>query len=223
MKKLNEQLWAVVKEYARQFGEIIGMEPEHCVGDCPSDMWCFGDTMFFSLEEMQMVVDNIDKYTKMYGDKATVGYEIHDWVNWWLDSIPAGETAGTAARTELVEARVTHQLHPNINLKDWLDGCPREEREPWSGPDGELVFLKDAAAHLATLIADYGENRSLGNVLVNLNARIEPLEKAKVKRDREEWEKMMKSEAGQRFQEAMNDQAVNNPNDQNDEAQQNLY
>lgn len=199
METLKEQLWAVAKEYARQFGEIIGMEPEHCVGDCPSDMWCFGDTMFFSLEEMQMVVDNIDKYAKRYGNKATVGYEIHDWVNWWLDSILTGETDGTAARMELVEARVTRQLRVNISLKAWLDGCPREEREPWSGPDGELMWLKDAAAHLATLIADYGDNRSLGNVLVNLNARIEPLEKAKAKRDREEWEKMMKGEAGQRF------------------------
>ena len=223
MKTLNEQLWAVAKEYARQFGEIIGKEPEHCVGDCPSDMWCFGDTLFFSLEEMQMVVDNIDKYVKRYGDKATVGHEIHDWLDWWLDSIPAGETAGTTARMELVEARVTRQLHPNINLKAWLDGCPREDREPWRGPDGELLFLRDAAAHIATLIADYGENRSLGNVQVNLNTRIESLEKAKVKRDREEWEITMKSDAVLRLIEAMNDQAVNNPNDQNDEVQQNLY
>lgn len=223
METLKEQLWAVAKEYARQFGEIIGMEPEYCVGDCPSDMWCFGDTMFFSLEEMQMVVDNIDIYTKRYVNKATVGYEIHDWVNWWMDSVPSGETAGTATRIELVEARVTRQLRPNISLKAWLDGRPREDREPWSGPDGELMRLKDAAAHITTLIADYGENRSLGNVLVNLNARIELLEKAKAKRDREEWEKMMKGEAGQRFHEALNDHADNNPNDLKDEAQQNLY
>ena len=223
METLNEQLWAVAKEYAHRFGEIIGMKPEHCVGDCPSDMWCFGDTMFFSLEEMQMVVDNIDKYTKRYGDKATVGYEIHDWVNWWLDSIPAGEAAGTTTRMELVEARVTRQLRPNISLKSWLDGCPREEREPWSGPDGELMWSKNAAAHLATLISVYGGNYSIYSMLESLNTLIASLEEAKAKRDREEWKKKMKSEAGQRFQETLNDQADNNPNDQNDGEQQNLY
>lgn len=223
MKELNEQLWAVAKEYARQFGEIINMEPEHCVGDCPSGMWCFGDTMFFSLDEMQMVVDNIDKYTKMYGDKATVGYEIHDWVNWWLDSMPAGETAGAPTWMELVEARVTHQLRPNISLKAWLDGCPREEREPWKGPDGELMYWKNAAAHLATLVAVYGGNYSLGSMLVSMNKRIASLEEAKEKRERKEWEKMMKTEAGQRFQEALNGHADNNPNEQDNEAQQNLY
>lgn len=190
MKKLNEQLWAVAKEYARQFGEIIGMEPEHCVGDCPSDMWCFGDTMFFSLEEMQMVVDNIDKYTKKYGDKATVGYEIHDWVNWWLDDLTAKDKAPWT--WGCIEERVTHQLRPNISLKAWLDGCPRDEYKPWGGPDGELMWLKNAAATVSTLIGTYRENRTLGNVLVNLNARIEPLEKAKAERDHEEFERLKK-------------------------------
>ena len=189
MESLNEQLWAVAKEYARQFGEIIGMEPEHCVGDCPSDIWCFGDTMFFTLEEMQQVVDRLPEYIKKYGDRATVGYEIHDWVNWWLDDLSENREA---RRLELVEARVTHQLRPNINLQAWLDGCPRDDREPWKCPDGELMWLKDAAARLATLMATYGTNRSLGNVLDNVNARIKPLEEEKSKRDREEYERMAK-------------------------------
>lgn len=209
-KKLNEQLWAVTKEYARQFGEIIGMEPEHCVGDCPSDMWCFGDTMFFSLEEMQQVVDRLPEYINKYGDKATVGYEIHDWVNWWLDDMSEHREARLM---ELVEARVTRQLRPNISLQAWLDGCPRTERDPWGGPDGELMWLKNAAATVSTLIGTYRENRTLGNVLVNLNARIEPLEKAKSERDSEEFERMMK-----KF-----DHELNELNELGDGEQQNLY
>ena len=189
MNKLSEQLWAVAKEYARQFGEIIGMEPEHCVGDCPSDMWCFGDTMFFTLEEMQQVVDRLPEYINKYGDKSTVGYEIHDWVNWWLDDLSENREARLM---ETVEARVTHQLRPNISLHAWLDGCPRTERDQWGGPDGELMWLKNAAATVSTLIGTYGDNRSLGNVLVNLNARIEPLEKAKAERDRDEFERLKK-------------------------------
>ena len=93
---------------------------------------------------------------------------------------------------ERLEARVTNHLRVNINLKSWLDGCPREDRQPWGGPDAELLWLKDAAAHLATLIGSYGENRSLGNVLVNVNARIKPMEQAKAKRVHEEFERMTK-------------------------------
>lgn len=74
MKKLNEQLWAVAKEYARQFGEIIQMEPEHLVGDCP-DMCCFGDCYFFTLEEIRQVVRNPWLY-KIVGYRLTLAYDL---------------------------------------------------------------------------------------------------------------------------------------------------
>ena len=150
---LNEQLWAVANEYARQFGEIIQMEPEHWVGDCP-DMCCFGDCYFFTLEEIRQVVDDIDKYKKRYRSAEAVGEEIRDWVDWWLDDCDA-------ERMCRVEHRVTRQLRPNINLKSWLDGCPREDRQPWSGPDAELMQLENDELVLERLIATYRENRSL--------------------------------------------------------------
>lgn len=188
-KRLNEQLWAVAKEYARQFGEIIGMEPEFWVADNPSDYCCFGDCYYFSLEEMAAVVDNAGRYVETYGSKAAVGQEVRDWADWWVDGMTGDESPWALQR---VEARVTRQLRPNINLKNWLDGCPRNDRHPWNGPDAELMYLKDAAAHLASLIGSYGENRSLGNVLVNVNARIKPMEEAKAKRDHEYYENMLK-------------------------------
>ena len=187
MESLNEQLWAVAKEYARQFGEIIGMEPEFCVGDCPSDMWCFGDTMFFSLEEMQQVVDDIAKYTRRYGSADAVGEEIRDWVNWWLDA-----RHDEVAMRERVLPRVTGQLRVNINLKAWLDGCPREDRHPWSGPDAELMSLQNAEETIARLITEYRENRTLGNVLNNIRSKIKPLLEEKDIRDRDFYEKFIK-------------------------------
>ena len=198
MKTLNERLWAVAKEYARQFGEIIQMEPEHWVGDCP-DMCCFGDCYFFTLEEIRQVVDDIDKYTKRYGSTEAVGEEIRDWVEWWLDGCDPD-------RMCRVEQRVTREIHPNINLKSWLDGCPREDRKPWNGPDAELMKLENDEQTLERLVAEYRDNRTLGNVLQNIKTRIEPLREAKAKREFSEWQQFMKHTFDSQFNEILNEQ-----------------
>lgn len=187
-KKLNEQLWAVAREYARLFGEIIGAEPEHWVGDTP-DMCCFGDCYFFTLEEMRGVVDKIDEHTERYGTKEAVGDEVRDWVDWWLDDIPDGEASGTTVM-EHVEARVTRQLRPNITLEAWLGGCPREERTPWSGPDAEYMRLKQTHQLLIGLIKDYGPDNTLENVFVDVDQDLERETAAKRKRDKEEFERL---------------------------------
>lgn len=173
-------MWAVAKEYARQFGEIIGMEPEHWVGDCP-DLCCFGDYYFFSLEEMREVVDGIGKYVKKYGSKDAVGEEIREWVDWWLEGISETRDELMLERTA---ARVTHQLRVNINLKSWLDGCPREDIKPFDGPDARLMRLKNAEDVVVWLIDEYREARTLGNVLENIRSQIKPLQKQKEERDK---------------------------------------
>lgn len=186
MAKLKEQLLAVAKEYARQFGEIIGMDAEHCVGEEPAGMWCFGDCYFFSLEEMKDVVDHIDKYVTRYGSKEAVGDEIRDWVDWWLDD------CGDIDCRELVGARVTSQLRVNINLKSWLEGCPREDMKPWSGPDAKYMELKHDHETLTRLVGEYRENRTLGNVLQTIEKMLDKETEAKAKRDFEEWQRFVK-------------------------------
>ena len=187
METLNEKLWDVAHEYARLFGEIIGYEPEHWVGDCP-DLCCFGDCYFFTLEEMREVVDGIDKYAKRYGSKEAVGEEVRMWTDWWLDAWSDNKEL----YTERVEARVTQQLRPNLNLRAWLDGCPREEIRPWSGLDADLMALNNQEKALEQLIAEYRGERSLDNVLGNVRAKIRPLEEEKKRRDHEEFERLTK-------------------------------
>jgi hypothetical protein len=198
-KKLSLDLLGVAKEYARIFGEIIEAELEFFVGDDPTDMACFGDCFFFSLSEMRDVVDNIDAYQARYGSKEAVGQEIRDWVNWWADADSSN------ALMERIEPRVTHHLWPNISLKAWLDGCPRQERKPYSGPDAEYMRLQDDADTLKRLIAEYRGSRSLDNVLKNIQAQLDIEEERKAKRDFDAWEKIMKSDVGRQFRKEAED------------------
>ena len=190
MESLNEQLWAVAKEYARLFGEIIQMEPEHWVGDCP-DMCCFGDCYFFTLEEIRQVVDDITKYTKRYGSAEAVGQEIRDWVDWWLES--PSENRGELWQLERVMPRVTGQLRVNINLKSWLDGCPREDRQPWSGPDADYLRLMNDSDTVERLIKEYGGCQELNDVMEGITFELDKATKAKAKRDIEQWEDYLKN------------------------------
>lgn len=185
-KKLSLELLGVAKEYARLFGQIIESELEFFVGDDPTDVACFGDCFFFSLSEMRDVVDNIDTYVARYGSREAVGQEIRDWVYWWTD----GDSSN--ALMERIEPRVTHQLRPNISLKAWLDGCPRQERKPYSGPDAEYMRLQNDADILKRLIAEYRGSRSLDNVLENIQAQLDIEAERKAKRDFAEWEKIRK-------------------------------
>ena len=179
MNKLSEQMWSVAKEYARLFGEIISMEPEYWVGDCP-DQCCFGDTMFFSLEEMRMVVDDLPKYVKKHGSRGAVGYEIHAWMDWLLDGIPEDGVV------QYVTARVTYQLRPNISLQAWLNGHPREGCHPWDGPDADYLRLQEYRETLLRLIDGYGPDRELKIVYADVNEQLRRAAVEKKKRDDDE-------------------------------------
>lgn len=198
-KKLSLDLLGVAKEYARIFGDIVGSELEFFVGDDPTDMACFGDCFFFSLSEMRDVVDNIDAYQSRYGSREAVGQEIRDWVYWWADADCSDVIM------ESIEPRVTHQLRPNISLKAWLDGSPRQERKPYSGPDAEYIRLQFDADTLKRLIAEYRGTRSLDNVLKNIQARLDIEAERKAKRDFDEWEKIMESNVGKQFKKEVED------------------
>ena len=187
-KNLHGRMKELASEYARQFGEIISMEPEFWVGgDDDFGLCCFGDAMFFSLDEMQLVVDNIDKYVRRYGSKGTVGYEIHEWVDWWLNDCPNF--------MERVEGRVVETLRPRINLKAWLDGCPKEDvysnDDVWEGE--KLVKLKTQRDVLDELIKEYGMDSLLRDVMEDLLRNVKEEEEEMKKKKHERFVEKMKS------------------------------
>lgn len=183
---LNEMIWQAAREYARQFGELLGVEPEFWVADQPW-MCSFGDCYFFTLEEIAGVVDQLDKHIERWGSKEAVGDQIREWVDWWMDSgIKAWDH-------ERMEERVTHQLRVNINLGAWLAGCPREGREPFAGPDATYNRLQNDRDTLLRLIAEYRENRTLGNVLATVEKLLDMEAQQKATRDFEAWERLIKN------------------------------
>lgn len=184
---MKEQLFSIAREYARQFGELIEYGPEFWVADDP--WFCsFGDAYFFTLEEMASVVDNLPELVKRYGSKEAVGQEIRDWVSWWLDSDIKPQDH------ERIEGRVTRQLRVNITLMAWLRGCPREEMQPFAGPDADYLRHLNEHDTLESLIAEYRENRSLGNVLASVDKKLDADREAKARRDFESWEKIVRKE-----------------------------
>lgn len=185
MEKMKENLRAIAKEYARQFGQVIGMELEFFVADNPIGIASFGDCYFFNLNEMAHVVDNLDKYVRRYGSKEAVGNEVIDWMEWWLAD------SSQAASLELMRSRVTHQLRPNINLSSWLDGCPREDRKPFSGPEEEYMRLSNNSDVLERLIDDYGDKATLIDVLADTRRKLSIENEARMEQRHKEWLKLI--------------------------------
>ena len=157
--KLTTQLWSIAKEIARQFGEVIGQEPEFWVNDDPTGICAFGDTYFFTLTEMKQVIDNLPRYIKQYGTLQAVGDEIQAWVDWWLKDVTSDQLD-----IEYAAARITHTVRPNISLKAWLDGCPRTERNPYDGEGGTYNTLRRQHTMLMQLLVEYGPNATISQV-----------------------------------------------------------
>jgi hypothetical protein len=195
--KINELIWQAAREYARQFGELLGVGPEFWVADQPW-MCSFGDCYFFTLEEMAGVIDNLEELTIRWGTRSRIGDQIRDWVDWWLESDikPCDH--------ERMLARVTHQLRVNIKLSAWLDGCPREDSKPFDGPDAHYIQLQNEHETLERLISQYRENRTLGNVLENVSTQLDRAAKEKAERDFQYWSELMNSQAGQQFKNEVN-------------------
>ena len=171
MNTLKEHLYPVALEYARQTALLLGTNPAdfYFVGMrdlSPVGLCDFGDTLFLTLEEMQTIIDRLDEWTARYGSREAVAQEVRDWLDWCTDARDA------RAEYHLTTDHAVHYAYPRINLATWLSGL-KEIPEPAA----TIEVLRTQAATLADIITRYGENRSLGNVLQNLQARISTLEK----------------------------------------------
>ena len=154
--KLTTQLWPIAKEIARQFGEVIGAQPDYWVSDDPTGVCSFGDTYFFNLTEMKQVIDNLPRYIQRYGSREAVGEEITNWVNWWLDNQPAD------IAQEIITERLIHTVRPKLTLKAWLDGAPRTTDAYEPSRYRELQNVRNV---LIRLIAERGPHNTLQDVL----------------------------------------------------------
>ena len=149
---MKEQLRAVAKEYARQFGKIIGIEPDYWVGgDISLGVCAYGD-YFFNLDDMQIVVDNIDKWVKKYGTIEKVGDEVIGWHEWMTE----------------------HEFR--IGLYAWLDDrIPTRHSVELNKIYRQIEVLKE--------IVELYPSHTVGNVIMQLEARTKELSKTKEPKD----------------------------------------
>lgn len=150
---MKEQLRAVAKEYARQFGKIIGMNPDYWVGEDMSVGACaFGD-YYFNLYDMQEVIDHLDDWVEEYGTIEKVGDEVIGWHEWMTE----------------------HEFR--IGLYAWLDGHrPDKNTVDYVKLHQQLTVLQQVAREYPT--------HSIGNVIMQLEARAKELIKTKEPKDK---------------------------------------
>ena len=149
---MKEQLRAVAKEYARQFGKIIGIAPDYWVGgDIQLGVCSYAD-YYFGLEEMQVVVDNLDRWVKKHGTIEKVAAEVIDWHDYAI----------------IIEHRQ--------NLFSWLDG---------HRPTGNEIELERICGQINVLreIVELYPSHTVGNVIMQLEARVKELSKTKEPKD----------------------------------------
>ena len=149
---MKEQLRAVAKEYARQFGKIIGIAPDYWVGgDIQLGVCSYAD-YYFGLEEMQVVVDNLDRWVKKHGTIENVAAEVIDWHDYAI----------------VIEHRQ--------NLFSWLDG---------HRPSANEIELERICLQINVLreIVELYPTHTVGNVIMQLEARIKEIEKRETKKN----------------------------------------
>lgn len=192
MKQLKEPLWKVATEYAMKVGELIEQEPEYWVADNISvDCCCFGDVWFLTLQEMQIIIDHMDKWLDRYGNKKSVAQEVTDWLDW---SIEDGYDPD----------RDKYRRHARINLWSWLTGLRPSDLKVTV--DDEIQQHRDILSVLGTVRGSYG-NIPVGRAIENIHARLTELEARKRIEDESAFEKIKDTEAYKHFRKMMEDES----------------
>ena len=151
---MKEQLRAVAKEYARQFGKIIGIAPDYEDDDLSLGVFAYGD-YFFNLKEIQVVVDNLDRWIKKHGTIENVAAEVIDWHDY------------------------AFIIEHSQNLFSWLDG---------HRPTANEIELERICGQINVLreIVELYPSHTVGNVIMQLEARVKELSKTKEPKDKGE-------------------------------------
>lgn len=184
MKTLREHLWVVVKEYTRQIAELFDCTEVHWIGtddngNHPATVLDLDGEYFLDFEEIQIVIDNLDKWVSIYGSREAVVQEVKDWQDWWLN-LMGDEAYGLFEIWEERHDRYVN-LRPRISLEHWMLGCPREKRER---SNRELLRELRVKRELVTDLAKtYRESRSLWNLIDNITADIKLLEEKVLKEE----------------------------------------
>ena len=185
---IKQTLRQIAGTYAAKAGEVIGYEPQYWVAeDVSIDCCCYGDTYFLTLEDMQIIIDHLDKWIERYGSKEKVGETIRAWFDWCID--------------DAVDEMGNYRDRPRINLLSWLNGLRPEQLKRRSDID-EIVSMEHQANVLRYVLKTYPTS-TIENAAKQIEARIKALRE----RQARETEQLMKSHPDyQEFLKTINEQ-----------------
>lgn len=82
---LKERLYEIALEYSKKVSELLGVQEGYWVAkDICINVCDFGDTMFLSLSNMQVIVEHYDKWLEKYGDKEKVTDRVLSWFDYYI-------------------------------------------------------------------------------------------------------------------------------------------
>ena len=146
MESLKDQLWAVAKEYARAAAKILDLSVEGWTAEKMGVDTCeFSGDIYLTLQEMQVLVDDIDRWTARFGSREKVAEAV--WA-WWEHETDITDYVTMPTMQEIADTKADPLTEtapdpcaperPRINLYTWLSGEAEgtEGTIPAVGSDG---------------------------------------------------------------------------------------
>lgn len=130
MESLKDQLWAVAKEYARAAAKILDLSVDGWTAEKMGVDTCeFSGGIYLTLQEMQVLVDDIDRWTARCGSREKVAEAV--WA-WWEHETDISDYVAMPTMQEIADTKgdpLTETApdpcapeRPRINLYTWLSG-----------------------------------------------------------------------------------------------------
>lgn len=168
METLQNTMRAVATEYARLTTQLLGLKHPDWVGGETFGLCIIDDEIYLTLEEMQVIIDNLDHWVSIYGTREKVADTIREWQAWWQDEVD---------KLAVVRKTTIHEyFYPNINLKSWLMGLRETKAKRNSCEVQYLLRVSEK------LVEEYGRDNNLRVIVEDLR---DEYTKAKAEEDAE--------------------------------------
>lgn len=127
--KLTQQKRSVMNEYAMQVAALMGFPKQFSwIADINEtsalDALEIGEGAYYlGWTDLQVIIDNLDKWIEKYGSREAVAERITAWNDWWLEDYSEHNSCTIVDIWESKKQRFLCMC-PRICLEAWLMGAP---------------------------------------------------------------------------------------------------
>ena len=183
--KLTQQKRSVMNEYAMQVAALMGFPKQFSwIADINEtsdlDALEIGEGAYYlGWTDLQVIIDNLDKWIEKYGSREAVAERIAAWNDWWLDDYSEHNGCNIVDIWESKAQRFRCTC-PRINLKAWMTGAPvTPYEENVYDRKRRLTVEREMMMHYVDEFGGYIELRDLlyeiENQLDNVSEEVEQL------------------------------------------------